>query len=114
MIDKCEQSGAVLIVSPEGQLNSGNAAVAEAEILGYLTGGANQLLLDLSELDYISSAGLRVVLVAAKRLKQSAGQLVLCGMRPHIREVFDISGFLTILNVTETREQALQEFHHID
>ncbi len=110
MTSKYEHIGNILVISPEGQLNSGNAAAAEAEILGQLAGGANRLLLDLTQLDYISSAGLRVVLVMAKRLKQSAGQLVLCGMRPHIRDVFDISGFLNILNVAETRELALQRF----
>ena len=113
MTSKCEHIGAILALNPEGQLNSGNAAAAEAEIMEHLARGTNQLLLDFSELDYISSAGLRVVLVAAKRLKQSAGQLVLCGLRPHIREVFDISGFLTILTVAETRQQALQQFKSI-
>jgi stage II sporulation protein AA (anti-sigma F factor antagonist) len=96
----------ILIVSLEGKLQSSNAAEVEAEILKRL-GQHNLLLLDLGLLDYISSAGLRVVLVAAKRLKQSAGKMVLCGIRPSIREVFDISGFLTILDVVENREQAL-------
>jgi stage II sporulation protein AA (anti-sigma F factor antagonist) len=96
----------ILIVSLEGKLQSSNAAEVEAEILKRL-GQHNLLLLDLSPLEYISSAGLRVVLVAAKRLKQSAGKMVLCGIRPSIREVFDISGFLTILDVVENREQAL-------
>ena len=96
----------ILIVSLEGKLQSSNAAETEAEILKRL-GQHNLLLLDLGLLDYISSAGLRVVLVAAKRLKQSAGKMVLCGIRPSIREVFDISGFLTILDVVENREQAL-------
>lgn len=114
MTSNYEQIGDILVISPEGQLNSGNAADAEAEILARLTAGANRLLLDLSRLDYISSAGLRVVLVLAKRLRQSAGQLVLCGMRAHIREVFDISGFLNILNVTDTREQALARFFRTD
>ena len=49
----------------------------------------------------------RLVLVVAKRLNQDGGKLVLCGMQTHIREVFDISGFLAILNVVETRAEAL-------
>ena len=61
-------------------------------------------------MDYISSAGLRLVLVVAKRLKQDNGQLLLCGMQSHIREVFDISGFLAILNVADTRSEALARF----
>jgi stage II sporulation protein AA (anti-sigma F factor antagonist) len=67
-------------------------------------------VLDFAGLDYISSAGLRMVLVVAKRLKQESGLLVLCGMQPHVHEVFDISGFLAILNVEPTRSEALARF----
>jgi len=110
MTSQYETLGNVLIVSLQGKLNSGNAGEAEAQILRHISQGANQLLLDLSELDYISSAGLRVVLIAAKRLRQSAGLLVLCGIQKPIREVFDLSGFLNILSVVDTREQALLRF----
>lgn len=98
------------IVALQGQINSTNAASTEAEILALITAGQKNLLLDFSALDYISSAGLRLVLVVAKRLKQDGGKLVLCGMQTHIREVFDISGFLAILNVVETRAEALASF----
>ena len=69
--------------------------------------GRDQLVLDFAALDYISSAGLRLVLVLAKRLKQERGRLVLCAMQPHVHEVFDISGFLAILDVQATRQEAL-------
>lgn len=105
-----ESVGNVQVVALQGQINSTNAASIEAEILALITPEQKNLLLDFSALDYISSAGLRLVLVAAKRLKQDAGQLVLCGMQSHIREVFDISGFLAILNVTDTRSNALARF----
>jgi stage II sporulation protein AA (anti-sigma F factor antagonist) len=105
-----ESVGNVQVVALQGQINSTNAASIEAEILALITPEQKNLLLDFSALDYISSAGLRLVLVAAKRLKQDAGQLVLCGMQSHISEVFDISGFLAILNVTDTRSNALARF----
>ncbi|WP_313073695.1 STAS domain-containing protein [Melaminivora sp.] len=98
------------IVTLQGQINSANAAAIEADVLALVDGGAINLVLDFSALDYISSAGLRVVLVLAKRLKAEGGQLVLCGMQPHVREVFDISGFLAILNVEPTRAEALARF----
>ena len=94
----------------QGQLNSGNAAAAESDILAQVTGGARKVVLDLTALDYISSAGLRVLLVTAKRLKQAGGKLVLAGMQPHVREVFDVSGFLAILNVVPDRPSALGQF----
>ncbi|MFJ1302022.1 anti-anti-sigma factor [Bordetella genomosp. 5] len=102
-----EKSGDVFVVAPEGQINSANAAAVEADLLAHVEKGERKIALDMSRVDYISSAGLRVVLVLAKRLKQGAGTLVLCGLQPHVREVFDISGFLAILNVADTRADAL-------
>lgn len=98
------------IVSLQGQVNSSNAATVEAEVLAVVQQGAKNVLLNMTELSYISSAGLRVVLVLAKRLKQTGGKLVIYGMQPHVREVFDVSGFLAILNVTATRAEALEQF----
>ncbi len=102
-----ETTPTATIVALQGQLNSANAGTIEAEVLGLVSGGARNLVLDFAALDYISSAGLRMVLVVAKRLKQEGGLLVLCGMQPHVREVFDISGFLAILNVEPGRVEAL-------
>lgn len=99
-------AGAVQVASLDGQLNSHNAVDAESELLARVAPGA-RVLLDFTRLDYISSAGLRVVLLLAKRLKQADGRLVLCGMQPHVREVFDISGFLAILDVAPDRDDAL-------
>ena len=65
------------------------------------------MVLDLARLDYISSAGLRVVLLLAKKLKQAGGALALCDIQPSVREVFEISGFLAILTVCDTRAQAV-------
>ncbi len=97
----------VHLVSFSGQLNSGNASNAETDIVALITQGHRNFVFDFTNLDYISSAGLRVVLVAAKRLKPEKGRLVLFGMQPQVREVFDISGFLNILDVVESREEAI-------
>jgi len=105
-----ETTASATVVLLQGQINSANAAGLEAEILALVNHGARGLVLDFAALDYISSAGLRMVLVLAKRLKQDGGQLVLCAMQPHVREVFDISGFLAILNVEGSRADALARF----
>lgn len=105
-----ETTAVATIVSLQGQINSANANGLEAEVLTLCDSGVKQLVLDFTALDYISSAGLRMVLVIAKRLRQEGGQLVLCAMQPHVREVFDISGFLAILNVEATRADALTRF----
>jgi stage II sporulation protein AA (anti-sigma F factor antagonist) len=102
-----EKIGEVLVVSLGGQINSANAAGIESTLLAFVEQGERRCVLNLNQLDYISSAGLRVVLMLAKRLKQNAGLLVLCGLQPHVKEVFDISGFLSILTVTDSRSAAL-------
>jgi stage II sporulation protein AA (anti-sigma F factor antagonist) len=105
-----ETTASATIIPLQGQINSANATALEAEVLTILDGGIKRLLLDFSALDYISSAGLRMVLVVAKRIKKEGGLLVLCGMQPHVHEVFDISGFLAILNVEPNRAAALARF----
>lgn len=102
-----EKIGQVFVISAAGQINSANAAEAEATLLAWVEQGERLCILDLSQLDYISSAGLRVVLMLAKRLKQHSGQLVLCALQPQVNEVFDISGFLAILTVVNDRPSAL-------
>ncbi|MBV6274065.1 STAS domain-containing protein [Alcaligenaceae bacterium CGII-47] len=102
-----EKIGDVLVVSLAGQVNSANASELEAELLAWVERGERLCVLDLVQLDYISSAGLRVILMLAKRLKQNSGLLVLCALQPQVREVFDISGFLAILTVVDNRTAAI-------
>ncbi|GAB6043686.1 STAS domain-containing protein [Endothiovibrio diazotrophicus] len=96
-----------LIIRPAGRIDSNTAPQFEQDVLGPINGGQNRVVLDFGDLDYISSAGLRVVLMAAKRLKPSGGKLALYGMSDPIREVFEISGFLTLLTVCADRDEAL-------
>ncbi len=102
-----DQVDAALVIALKGRLDSVNAGPVEAEIVGYVRDGANRVVLDFGDVPYISSAGLRVVLVLAKRLREVGGKLALFGMVPSVREVFSISGFLQILTVCDDRETAL-------
>ncbi|WP_368640219.1 STAS domain-containing protein [Castellaniella ginsengisoli] len=102
-----EKSGTVLVCQPQGLINSANAAAFEADLMAQVDKGEQRIVLDLARLDYISSAGLRVVLLLAKKLKQAGGALILCDIQPNVREVFEISGFLAILKVCDTRAEAI-------
>lgn len=97
----------VLVVALKGRLDSVNASAVELSITDQIKQGANRLVLDFSEVPYVSSAGLRVVLVVAKRLKEVGGRLVLIGLTPSVHEVFAISGFLQILTVCDDRDAAM-------
>jgi anti-anti-sigma factor len=99
-------------VTLSGRLDSATSGDFERSLQGLFQAGGGKVMMDFSALDYISSAGLRVVLMAAKRAKQGQGQgqLVLYGLQPHVREVFEISGFLKILEVVNDRAAALVGF----
>ncbi len=66
-----------------------------------------KLIIDFTDLAYISSAGLRVILKIAKTLQTQGKSLILCGMQGFIREIFDISGFSGILNIVASCDDAL-------
>lgn len=86
---------------PVGRLDGDNAGSHEQALLALVNDseGVQQLTVDLSELDYISSAGLRVLLVAAKAAKRKGGTVVLSAPKASILEVLKISGFDKILPV---------------
>ena len=92
----------VLVFRPVGRLDSTSSPELEQALVESLAAGTTRLIFDFSDLDYISSAGLRVVLLAGKRLRPLQGKMALVGMRDVVREVFEMSGFLTLFAVGET------------
>ena len=104
------ESGDVRILSFQGNLDTNTSPQAENEINSLIEAGAQKLLVNFEKLDYISSAGLRILLATAKKLKASQGVLQICCLNETVQEVFDISGFATILNVSATEEEALGAF----
>ncbi len=100
----------VTIVAVHGNMDSNTSPQAQQALDEILAGGGRKIALDFTALDYISSAGLRVLLGTAKRLNGSGGALRLFGLNPSVREVFDISGFSTILTVSRSEADALAGF----
>ena len=66
------------------------------------------VVLDMQRVDYVSSAGLRVLLKAAKIARQEGHRLALAGLTPQVQEVFDISGFTAIFTIYESRQRAIE------
>jgi anti-sigma B factor antagonist len=102
---KVEALGEVTVVVPVARVDSSTAKAFEGEVLKVVNSGVARIIIDFAEMDYISSAGLRVVLVGAK-MTRAPRKFVLCGMKPHIREVFDVSGFAKILSIQSDRAAA--------
>ncbi len=102
-----ENQGGAAVVVPHGRVDSGSAPELEAHLLGHLGAGETQLVVDFASVEYISSAGLRVLLMLAKKLQSTGGRLVLCAMPESVRLVFELAGFLPIFEIEETRDAAL-------
>ena len=100
----------VTVVAFAGNLDSNTSPQAQQAIDGILASGGRKMVVDFTALDYISSAGLRVLLGTAKRLTGAGGALHLFGLNETVREVFAISGFSTILAVFATEAEALKGF----
>lgn len=98
-MDINENSGdGALVISVSGRLDSGSAGELEA-ILPVRVREQAAVVLSLSDVPYVSSAGLRVLLIGAKAAKAAGNKLVLTGLSPAVREVFDISGFSKIFTI---------------
>ncbi len=105
-----EYDNSVLVLNPLGRIDGTNAKAFEEALLGRIDAGDNNILMNFEGINYISSAGLRVLLMAAKRTSQSAGKLALCAVQDHIQEVFKFSGFSEIIPIHEDRPKALNTF----
>lgn len=108
-IDIKEMDG-IKIVNFTGNLDTNTAPEAESQINGLLENGASKILVNFENLNYISSAGLRVLLATAKKMLATGGSLKVCSLNNTVQEVFDISGFNTILSLAANEADALAAF----
>lgn len=72
---------------------------------------SDKVVLDFSEVSYVSSAGLRIVLMAAKRVQQVNGAFALCSLNPEIQKIFEISGLVRILRIFRSPEEAAEKLN---
>ncbi|MCU0592053.1 MAG: STAS domain-containing protein [Desulfobacterales bacterium] len=107
-IAKVEKEG-VVCLKIDGRLDAKTALQAETTVKEVLKEGRLLLLFDLSGMDYISSAGLRVILMAVKELRSKKGKVALCALTPYVKEIFDVSNFSSIIPITDTVETGLQQ-----
>lgn len=101
------KEGAFLVLEVAGRMDTITAPEFEARCLSCLEAGDKRLVVDLGKLEYISSAGLRSILSAAKKLKAAGGDMAFCALTGIVAEVFAVSGFNKLLPVFATRQEAL-------
>jgi anti-anti-sigma factor len=101
-----EKRDGIFVVAPRGRIDSTTSDAVEKALVQALDAGDRKIVIDFAGVDYISSAGLRVLLVTAKRLSGGRGSLVLCGLGDSVRQVFDLAGFLPLFTVDGSRDSA--------
>ena len=98
----------IVTLSLSGKLDTLTARAFEEKILVHIEAGDRRIIIDLAHLDYISSSGLRVFLLAAKRLDGSDGKVVLCSLKDPVKEVFDIAGFSSLFSICGSHDEAVK------
>jgi anti-sigma B factor antagonist len=104
--------GDVLVLSPSGRIDHTNCdrfLDAIRPQVGRCTESGARLVFDLGELEYVSSAGLRCFLIAAKQIKPLGGIVVVAAMRPVVREIFEISRFNLVFPIFDTVRAAVAQ-----
>jgi anti-sigma B factor antagonist len=105
-----ENQSGVNIYKLSGRLDSNTSQGLEKKIFQAIDDGSKSMIIDFKNLDYISSAGLRVILKATKALKREDGKMLLCDMQDYVKEVFEIAGFDSFLPIVSTMDDALRAF----
>ena len=102
-------AGGIKVIAISGSLDTNTSPEAQNHVDQLIEAGIKKLIIDFTHLDYISSSGLRVLLGVAKQLSANEGELRLCGMNDIVSEVFEISGFDSILKIVTSRDEAVTE-----
>ena len=97
-----------------GRLDAVSTQQAIADVYAAIGAGARQILLDLANVSFLSSSGMRALLLVRKELQALAGgELRLCALQPQVHEVFALTGFTQLFAIHQTREEALHAFGRV-
>jgi anti-sigma B factor antagonist len=107
-IDHKVENG-VINIAINGRMDAASAPVAEESIKKIMEGDENRLLFDFSNLEYLSSGGLRVILGAAKEIRRREGKLVLAALKPYVYEIFEVSGFTAMIPIKDSVSEGLKD-----
>ena len=102
------QTGSTIVVAPTGRLDGAAAPEMEAELCAAARQAGGRAVLDCRDIAYISSAGLRALLLGAKACMQEGGELAIAALQPQCRAVMETSGLLSVLPYHKTVEAALR------
>lgn len=103
-------NGNVLILLIKGRLDAISSIDVEKQIFNYISEGHHNLILNFSEVDYLSSVGMRLLLRTTKKLKMLSGKLVVCEINTNVMDILKMSGFDHVIEFCNTEQEALKKF----
>ena len=107
---KEERKEDVLILHIKGRLDAVSSPSAEKKVFDFINNGQHKLLLDFAGVDYLSSAGMRMLLSTTKKLKTISGKLVVCSINTNVMDVLKMSGFDHVLELAKNEDEGLKKF----
>jgi anti-anti-sigma factor len=102
-----EKVGGVMVLQVKGRIDSSTAPELGKSLMAILEVPESRVLLDLGSLEYISSAGFRILLLAAKRAEEKGSRFVLCGLSAKVKQFFDLGGFLDLFTISASRDEGI-------
>ena len=99
-----DKKGENMIITIKGRLDAASAPVADTAIKKIMEEDCRRVLFNLDDLEYLSSGGLRVILGVAKEIKRNEGKLVLFSLNQFVKEIFEVSGFESLIPIEDTVE----------
>ena len=106
-----ERQGDTLIAKTDGRVDGANAREFQSALEAAIDDNTSAVILDMERLSYISSAGLRVILLTAKSLQGRNAKFAVCSLSESIQEVFEISGFDKIISIHPSQAETLAAFN---
>lgn len=105
-----EKEAKATLVRIDGRLDAASAPMLEKKLLGEIEGGSKNMVLDFSRVNYLSSAGMRLLLSLTKKLKAEGGALHCCSVGEEVMEIIKMAGFERIIHIFPTEQEAIQGF----
>jgi anti-anti-sigma factor len=104
-----ETKNDIVILRLEGRLDATTSPQIEAKISQITESGKNKVIFNLQNMDYLSSAGMRVLLAVTKKIKSLNGKFIVCSLSDDVFEIIKMAGFNQILHIVSNEDKALQE-----
>lgn len=105
-----EAAGSVVVVTPQGEFLDASNAEQFKRDSAYQMAGSSHVVLDMSRLQFVDSAGLGALLSCMRKLSSAGGDLKLCGLSKPVRSTFEVSRMHRIFDIYATRDEAIQAF----